>query len=73
MVIPFSLKNARVTYQQLMDRILSPMLKCNVQAYVDDMVVTSKKEDQHVADLEELFAIIVRYNLKLNPKMFIWS
>jgi len=39
----------------------------NVQAYVDDMVVTSEREDQHIADLEELFATIVRYNLKLNP------
>jgi len=43
------------------------MLRHNVQAYVDDIVVTSKKEDQHVVDLEELFATIGRYNLKLNP------
>ena len=31
------------------------------------MVVTSEREDQHVDDLEELFATITRYNLKLNP------
>jgi len=31
------------------------------------MVVTLEREDQHVIDLEELFAIIARYNLKLNP------
>jgi len=31
------------------------MLGRNVQAYVDDMVVTSLEKSQHVADLEELF------------------
>jgi len=61
-VISFGLKNVGATYQRLMDRILSPMLKCNVQAYVNDMVVTSEREDQHVIDLEELFANITRYN-----------
>jgi len=50
-----------------MDRILAPMLGRNVQAYVDDMVVTSKRKDQHIADLEELFTTIAKYNLKLNP------
>jgi len=40
-VVPFRLKNAGATYQRLMDRVLSPMLGRNVQAYVDDMVVTS--------------------------------
>jgi len=30
------------------------------------MVVTSKEKDQRVADLEELFRIIAKYNLKFN-------
>jgi len=37
-----------------------------VQTYVDDMVVTSVEKEQHVVDLEELFATIAKYNLKLN-------
>jgi len=72
-VMPFRLKNADVTYQRLMDQILSPMLGRNIQAYVDDMVVTSEKEDQYVADLEELFATIARYNLKLNPEKCVFG
>jgi len=51
-----------------MDRVLAPMLGRNVQAYVDDMVITSKEKKQHVTDLEELFETINKYNLKLNPK-----
>ena len=42
------------------------MLERNVQAYVDDMVVTLAKKDQHVDDLKELFSTIAKYNLKLN-------
>jgi len=40
-VMPFGLKNAGATYQRLMDRVLAPMIGRNVQAYMDDMVVTS--------------------------------
>jgi len=49
-----------------MDKILAPMIGRNVQTYVDDMVVTSEEKDQHIADLEELFTTIAKYNLKLN-------
>jgi len=51
-----------------MDRVLAPMLGRNVHAYVDDMVVTSQERGQHVADLEELFATIAKYRLKLKPE-----
>jgi len=44
-----------------------------VQAYVDDMVVTSQEKSKHVADLEELFTTIAKFKLKLNPEKFIFS
>jgi len=72
-VVPFRLKNAGATYQSLMDRVLAPMLGRNVQAYVDDMVVTSQQREQHVADLEELFTTIAKYRLKLNPKKCVFG
>ena len=40
-VMPFRLKNAGATYQRPMDRVLAPMIRRNVQAYMDDMEVTS--------------------------------
>ena len=72
-VMPFGLKNADATYQLLMDRVLAPMLGRNVQAYVDDMVVTSQQKEQHVADLEELFTMIAKYRLKLNPEKCVFG
>ena len=72
-VVPFGLKNAGATYQRLMDRVLAPMLGRNVQAYIDDMVVTSQERGQHVSDLEELFATIAKYCLKLNPEKCVFG
>ena len=72
-VMPFGLKNTGATYQRLMDRVLAPMLGQNVQAYVDDMVVTSQQKEQHVADLEELFTTIAKYRLKLNPEKCVFG
>ena len=71
--MPFGLKNAGATYQRLMDRVLAPMIGRNVQAYVDDMVVTSLVKDQHVANLEELFTTIAKYKLKLNPEKCVFG
>jgi len=72
-VMPFGLKNAGATYQRLMDKVLASMLGRNVQAYVDNMVVTSLEKSRHVADLEELFVTIARYKLKLNPEKCIFG
>ena len=72
-VMPFGLKNASATYQRLMDRVLAPMISRNVQAYVDDMVVTSQARGHHVFDLEELFATIAKHRLKLNPEKCVFG
>jgi len=72
-VMPFGLKNACATYQRLVDKVLVPMLGRNVQAYVDDMVVTSQQKKQHVADLEELFTTIAKYRLNLNPEKCVFG
>jgi len=72
-MMPFGPKNAGATYQRLMDKVLTPMIGQNVQAYVDDMVVTSQVKDQHVNDLEELFTTIAKYRLKLNPEKCVFG
>ncbi|KAL0373593.1 UNVERIFIED_CONTAM: hypothetical protein Sradi_3275000 [Sesamum radiatum] len=38
-----------------------------MKVYVDDMLVKSKKAEEHVKDLEETFSILMKYKLKLNP------
>nr|CAH66737.1 H0404F02.13 [Oryza sativa] len=40
----------------------------NVEAYVDDVVVKTKQKDDLIADLEETFASIRAFRMKLNPE-----
>ena len=37
-----------------------------IEVYIDDMVVKSKEEQTHLADLEETFGILRKYKIKLN-------
>ena len=71
--MPFGLRNVGATYQRVMDRVLAPMLGQNLQVYVDDMVVTSQQREQHVADLKELFTMIAKYRLMLNPEKCVFG
>lgn len=41
-VMPFGLKNARATYQQLVNKKFMKQIGINVEVYVDDMLVKSK-------------------------------
>ncbi|CAA0839466.1 Unknown protein, partial [Striga hermonthica] len=66
-VMPFGLKNAGATYQRLVDQIFKDQLGRNMEVYVDDMLVKSKKEDDHSADLRETFQTLRRFGMKLNP------
>ncbi|KAL0428065.1 UNVERIFIED_CONTAM: hypothetical protein Slati_2981300 [Sesamum latifolium] len=65
--MPFGLKNAGATYQRLVDKIFRPQIGRNVEVYVDDMLIKSKKAADHVKDLEETFSVLRKYKLKLNP------
>ena len=69
-VIPFGLKNARATYQRLMNRIFHGQIGKNVEVYIDDMLVKSKEEDDHLKDLEEMFNTLCKYQMKLNPSKY---
>ena len=42
-------------------------IRKNVQVYVDDMLVKSQREDNHLDDLKETFDTLRSYNMKLNP------
>ena len=38
-----------------------------MEVYVDDMLVKSKEEEDHVDDLKETFNTLKQYSMKLNP------
>jgi hypothetical protein len=49
------LKNARATYQRVIQLCLADQLHHNVEAYVDDVVIKTKSHDEFITDLEETF------------------
>ena len=65
--MPFGLKNAGATYQRLMNKMFTHQIGRNVQVYVNDMLVKSIREDDHLNDLQETFDTLWSYNMKLNP------
>ena len=42
----------------------------NVQVYVDEMLVKSQSEDDHLDNLKETFDTFHSYNMKLNPSKY---
>ena len=52
---------------------LDQQIGCNIEAYIDDVVVKSRTADNLIADLEEMFANLKKYRWKLNPSKCIFG
>ncbi|GJX80145.1 reverse transcriptase domain-containing protein [Tanacetum coccineum] len=64
----FGLRNARATYQRLVDKEFYKQIGRNLEVYVDDLVIKSRTEDEIVRDIEDTFKTLREINMKLNPK-----
>ena len=64
--MPFGLKNAGFTYQQMMTKMFEPQLGRSIEVYIDDMVVKSKVVFEHMGDLTNIFEILRKHKLHLN-------
>ena len=72
-VMSFGLKNAGATYQRLMNKMFTHQIGRNVQVYVDDMLVKSLCENDHLNDLQETFNTLRSYSMKLNPSKCVFE
>ena len=66
-VMPFRLKNAGTTYQRTMTAIFHDMMHRKLEDYVDDIVVKSKKCENHVKVLRKAFERCRVFKLRMNP------
>ncbi|KAK4397959.1 Transposon Ty3-G Gag-Pol polyprotein [Sesamum angolense] len=66
-VTPFGLKNIGATYQRLVNHMFQNQIGRNMEVYIDDMLVKSAKEQDHIEDLKECFQILTTFGMKLNP------
>ncbi|XP_075483585.1 uncharacterized protein LOC142523737 [Primulina tabacum] len=67
------LKNVWVTYQRLMNKLFEKQLRRNVEVYVDDILGKSREFSGFISDLEETFATLMHYGIKLNPAKCIFG
>lgn len=65
-VMPFDLKNARATYMRAMTAIFHDMMHQEIEVYVDDVIIKSRAQDDHVRDLRKFFEHLRKYDLNLN-------
>ncbi|GKV33998.1 hypothetical protein SLEP1_g42429 [Rubroshorea leprosula] len=66
-MMPFGLKNAGATYQRAMNAIFHDMIGKFMEIYIDDVVVKSNGEADHLVHLRKSFERMRQHGLKMNP------
>jgi hypothetical protein len=66
--MPFGLRNAGATYQRCMNHVFRGHIGRTVEAYVDDIIVKTRKSSDLLSDLEVTFGCPRAKGVKLNPE-----
>lgn len=67
-VMEFGLCNAPATFQRFMNNVLRPYLDQCAMVYLDDIVIFSRSEQQHVQDVLRVLRTLDSHGLVLNEK-----
>jgi ribonuclease HI len=71
--MPFGLRNAVATYQKCMNHVFGEHIGQTVEAYVDDIVVKTRKASDLLFDLETTFKCLRVKGVKLNPEKCVFG
>jgi hypothetical protein len=69
----FGLRNAGATYQRCMQHVFGDQIGRTIEAYVDDIVVNTRKADDLVSDLRIAFGCLRANRVKLNPEKCVFG
>jgi hypothetical protein len=69
----FALRNAGATYQRCMQHVFGDHIGRTVEAYLDDIVVKTRKADNLVTDLHVAFDCLRANRVKLNPEKCVFG
>src|SRR4030095_2912174 len=73
MVMPFGLTNAPATFKALMNSILRPYIDKFVLVYLDDILVYSNSDEEHLEHLKLVFETLRRHSLYARPTKCIFN
>jgi hypothetical protein len=71
--MPFGLRNAGATYQRCMNHVFGEHIDRTAEAYVDDIVVKTKRASDLLPDLETTFKCLRAKGVKLNPEKCVFG
>jgi hypothetical protein len=71
--MPFGLRNAGATYQRCMNHVFGEHIGRTVEAYVDDIVVKTKRASDLLSDLDTTFKCLRAKGVKLNPEKCVFG
>jgi hypothetical protein len=71
--MPFGLQNADTTYQCCMNHMFGNHIGAMVEAYVDNIVVETRKACGLVSDLKIAFACLWAKSFRLNPEKCVFG
>lgn len=65
--MPFGLCNSPATFQRLMQHVFNELVFQILLLYLNDIVIYSRTNDDHVERLDTVFRKLKEHGLKLNP------
>ncbi|KAI5338759.1 hypothetical protein L3X38_018031 [Prunus dulcis] len=72
-VMHFGLRNVGATYQRAMNSVFHDMIGHSLEVYIDDVVIKSPEEGDHVSNLKRAFLRMRQHKLKMNPKKCVFG
>jgi hypothetical protein len=72
LVMPFGLANAPATFQNMMNEIFRDMIDMGVVIYLDDILIYSESEEEHIALVKQVLARLQEHKLAIAPEKCEW-
>ena len=68
LVMPFGLTNAPATFQAYINDALRPILDRFCTAYLDDILIYSESEEQHIEHVKQILEALMKAGLQVKPQ-----